>query len=83
MNRIHACEIAIYQAMKKLGLKARLTVNAETPLISRNHLWSRLPVLEIRNQLWSLHPGQPFTITQLTRLFSQIFSDQITDFFEP
>jgi hypothetical protein len=78
IERIHACETAVYKALKELGLKARVTVNSETPLISRNQLWERLPVLEIRDQRWSLHPGVAFTSDQLTRLFRKIFSNEIS-----
>jgi len=73
---IRACEAATYQALKALGLKAIVIVNSEPPLISRNQLWERLPVLEIRGLRWSLRPGQPFTAEQLTRLFAKIFLEQ-------
>lgn len=74
---IRACQLAVYQALKELSLKARVTINSEPPLISRNQLWERLPVLEIRGLRWSLRPGQPFTAEQLTRLFAKVFSEQI------
>jgi len=74
---IRACELAVYEALKELGLKAIVTVNSEPPLIARNQLWERLPVLEIRGLRWSLRPGQPFTAKQLTRLFAQVFSEQV------
>lgn len=77
VERIRACESAVYQALKELGLKARVTVNSEPPLISRNQLWERLPVLEIQGLRWSLHPGRAFTAEQLTRLFGKIFADRI------
>jgi hypothetical protein len=80
IDRIHDCESAVYEALKRLGYKATLLVNSEIPLLSREHLWERLPVLEIRGNLWSLCPGQAFTAEQLTRLFKKIFSDQITMF---
>jgi len=73
---IRACETAVSQALKALGLKAVLIVNSEPPLISRNQLWERLPVLEIRGLCWSLRPGQPFTAEQLTRLFATVFAEQ-------
>ena len=74
---IRACQLAVYQALKELSLKARVTINSEPPLISRNQLWERLPVLEIRGLRWSLRPGQPFTAEQLTRLFAKIFLEQV------
>jgi hypothetical protein len=73
---IRACELAVYEALKELGLKAIVTVNSEPPLIARNQLWERLPVLEIRGLRWSLRPGQPFTAKQLTRLFATVFLEQ-------
>ena len=77
VEAIRACELAISQALRNLGLKVRVTVNSEPPLISRNQLWDRLPVLEIRDQRWSLQPGRAFTADQLTRLFSNIFADEL------
>jgi hypothetical protein len=65
---IRACELAVYQAMKDLGMKAKVIINSEPPLISRNQLWDRLPVLEIGGLYWSLRPGQPFTVAQVTGL---------------
>jgi hypothetical protein len=77
IERIHDCETAVYQALKKIGYNARLIVNSEMPLLSRHQLWERLPVLEIRGQYWSLCPGCAFTAEQLTRLFAKIFIEQI------
>jgi hypothetical protein len=76
IERIHAIETAVYQALREIGYKARLTINSEMPLLSRHQLWERLPVLEIRGQRWSLCPGRAFTAEQLTRLFTRIFIDQ-------
>ena len=75
-ERIRACETAVSQALRELGLKGTVMVNSEPPLISRNRLWERLPVLEIRGQHWSLHPGEPFTTEQLVRLFGRIFGNE-------
>jgi hypothetical protein len=76
IERIHDSETAVYQALRKIGYKARLTINSEMPLLSRHQLWERLPVLEIRGQRWNLFPGRAFTVEQLTRLFTRIFIDQ-------
>lgn len=76
IERIHATETAVYQALREIGYKARLTINCEMPLLSRHRLWDRLPVLEIRGQHWSLCPGRAFTAEQLTRLFTRIFMGQ-------
>lgn len=74
-NIIRACEIALYEALKKIGLKAVITVNSEPPLIARNQLWDRLPVLEIQGLYFSLHPGRPFSVDELVRLFKVLFPD--------
>jgi hypothetical protein len=76
IERIHATETAVYQALREIGYKARLTINCEMPLLSRHQLWNRLPVLEIRGLRWSLRPGRAFTTEELTRLFTRIFIDQ-------
>lgn len=72
---IRACETALHEALKKLGLRAVITINCEPPLISRNQLWDRLPVLEIQGLYFSLHPGRPFSVEELTRLFKILFPD--------
>jgi hypothetical protein len=74
-ERIKACEKAAAVAIKTLGLEMTIIVNSEPPLISRNQLWDRLPVLEIEDCFWSLHPGQSFEASQLIRLFDQIFCE--------
>lgn len=73
---IRACEYAVLQALKELGLKGTIVVNSEPPLISRNQLWERLPVLEIRGQHWSLRPSKSFTKEQLVTLFRKIFRNE-------
>ena len=70
---IRACELAVHEALKELGLKAVVTVNSEPPLIGRNQLWGRLPVLEIRGLYWSLRPGCAFRAEDLKPLFTRIF----------
>ena len=75
---IQACQAAAAQALKELGLKATITVNAEPPMISRNQLWDRLPVIEIRGLHWSLHQGKPFTKDQLVKLFRKVLVEEKT-----
>lgn len=69
---IHDCECAVCEALKELGIKAVVLINAEPPLIARNQLWDRLPVVEVRGRRWSLRPGEPFTKEQLVGLFSRV-----------
>lgn len=76
---ISACELAVTQALKELKLKKLVMVNSEPPLISRNKLNDRLPVLEIRGQYWRLIPGRPFTKEQLVNLFCKIFVAEIKE----
>ena len=77
---IRACELAIYKALKKLDLKATVIINSEPPLIGRNQLWGRLPVIEIRGLNWSLKPRCAFRVEDLNRLFSVIFSSPLNEF---
>jgi thioredoxin 1 len=76
---IRASVLAVHEALKKLGLTAVVTVNSEPPLISRNQLWGRLPVLEIRGLHWSLRPGCAFRTEDLKPLFSKIFFDRMEE----
>ena len=72
-DRILACELAISEALKVLGLRKTVIINSEPPLVSRNVDRERLPVLEVRGQQWSLRPGHSFTKSQLVSLFRKIF----------
>ncbi len=76
---IRACELAVHQALKELGLTAVVTVNSEPPSIGRNQLWGRLPVLEIRGLYWSLRPGCAFRAEDLKPLFTRIFFGRIEE----
>jgi len=73
-ERARESEIAVSQALRELGLRISITVHSEAPLISRNQLWNRLPVLEIKGAHWSLQPGQAFTRQQLVKLFKKLFT---------
>lgn len=75
VNIINPSVDAIHKALKGLGIKATVIINSEPPLISRNQLWDRLPVIELRGLRWSLHPGMTFTETELTRLLRKILVD--------
>ena len=72
VNIIHLSVAAISGALKGLGIKATVIINSEPPLISRNQLWDRLPVIELRGLRWSLHPGIAFTETELMHLLRKI-----------
>jgi hypothetical protein len=71
---IRECEKALHDALKELNVKATVLIYSEHPLIGRNQLWGRLPVIEIRDLRWSLRPGCAFTARDLKPLLSHIFS---------
>lgn len=75
-KRARESERALSQALREVGLKIPITVNSEAPLISRNGLWDRLPVLEIKGDHWSLNPGHAFTKQQLVKLLESLFANQ-------
>jgi hypothetical protein len=76
VETIHACETAACEALKQVGVRATILINSEPPLIARNQLFERLPVVEIRGMRWSLRPGQPFTTEQLVGLFRRTLAPQ-------
>lgn len=76
---IRASKLAVYKALKELKIKAILIINSEPPLIGRNQLWDRLPVIEIRGLNWTLTPGRAFKVEDLRVLFSIVFSDLLGD----
>ncbi len=74
MDRIRAIEGNVTRALKSLGMKGVVKIISEPPLISRESLLDRVPVLEILDKYWSLKPQTVISEDQCRDLLSLIFS---------
>ena len=73
-ERIRAIEGNVTRALRSLGMKGIVKIISEPPLISRESLLDRVPVLEILDRYWSLKPQSVITEDQCRDLLSIIFS---------
>lgn len=72
--RARCIENNLCRALRTHGLKAAIKIVSEPPLISRESLLDRVPVLEIADKYWSLVPQQVITEAQCDKLLSLLFS---------
>ena len=75
-GRIRAIEGNLARAMRSLKLKGVVKIISEPPLISRESLLDRVPVLEIRDKYWSLKPQTIITEEQCLELLNFIFGSE-------
>ncbi len=74
-DRIRVIEANVTRALNSLGMKGVVKIISEPPLISRESLLDRVPVLEILDKYWSLRPQTVITEDQCRDLLSFIFSN--------
>ena len=60
-RRIAAIERNLHQAAAHEGVRLRIDVMSELPLLGRRNLEGKVPVLEIAGKFWSLRPFDIFT----------------------
>ena len=73
LKRIRAIERNVALAMRSLNLKGAVKIISEPPLLSREKLLNRVPVLEINDHYWSLKPQTEISESQCRELLSFIF----------
>ncbi|MBP3731506.1 MAG: hypothetical protein J6I40_08570 [Mailhella sp.] len=72
-ERIRTIEGNLARAMRSLNLKGVVKIISEPPLISRENLLNRVPVLEIQDKYWSLKPQAVITEDQCRDLLTLVF----------
>jgi hypothetical protein len=70
-QRIAEIDSNLQAALNELNLKAVILSNSEPPLLARENLLSRLPLLEIAGRYWSMHPGVAFSKADCICLLSK------------
>jgi hypothetical protein len=71
-KRIAKIDRNLSLALKELSIKAIITVISEPPILARENLLNRVPVLEIYDHFWSLEPGIVFSKSDCTKLLQKI-----------
>ncbi|MCP4754130.1 MAG: hypothetical protein GY866_24860 [Proteobacteria bacterium] len=74
LDRMRACEKAVHEALKGLGKKAVVTLNAEPPYLTRMNLWDRLPALDIDGTIWNKKNKDTFTADEVVRLLNKYYT---------
>lgn len=59
--RIAEIDKNLHLALQHLGIRAIVTSNTEPPLLARENILGRLPVLEIDGYFWFRKPGEAFS----------------------
>lgn len=75
-ERMNACEAAVKQAIKKVGIEATVTKMSEPPYLFRLNIWGRLPAIEIEGKVWSKKGENAFTSDEVVRLLQTILPDK-------
>ena len=73
-ERIRQIECNLFRALRSLGLKGTVKIISEPPLLSRENLLQRVPVLEIQDKYWSLKPQTVITEEQCRALLNFLHS---------
>ena len=74
VERIRIIEANLYRAMRSLGLKGVVKIISEPPLLSRENLLARVPVLEIMDRYWSLTPQTVITEKQCREFLASLYT---------
>ena len=72
IERIHKLDTALHQALRNRGLKARVDIMSEPPLLARMGLLNTLPVLEINGLYWRYNAQTGITVEALEALLKRI-----------
>lgn len=70
-RRMAAIDRNLHLALAELTMKAVVLRISEPPLLSRERLLGRTPVLEIDGRYWSLRPGETISIEDCRKLLTR------------
>jgi hypothetical protein len=77
-DAVRAAEIDrnLHSALADFGMDALVLVNSEPPLLARENLLGRVPVLEIAGKYWSKTPGKTLSRQDCVSLLSKLHIDR-------
>jgi hypothetical protein len=70
-QRIATIDRNLHLALAELGMKAVVLSISEPPLLSRERLLGRTPMLEIGGRYWSLRPGETISTEDCRKLLAR------------
>lgn len=70
--RINEISRNLLLAMRQLGLEGKVSSMSEPPLIGREGLLGKTPVLEIGGYYWSLRAGESVSLQECLNLFRRL-----------
>lgn len=70
-RRIAEIDRNLQTALSRLKMHALILSNSEPPLLARENLLNRIPVLEIAGRYWSKSPGRAFTVEDCASLLTK------------
>lgn len=73
-ERILEIDKNLHAAAQELGIRIHLSIMSETPLLGRNRLLDKIPVLEIDGMQWRIRPYQVFTKEECAALLNKLTS---------
>ena len=75
-ERIAEIDRNLHLALRELNLRDTVSSLSEPPLMSREGLVGREPVLEIGDTYWSLRPGESISKEACLKLLSRIVQEK-------
>ncbi len=75
-DRIAEIDRNLHLALRELNLRGTVSSLSEPPLMSREGLVGREPVLEIGDAYWSLRPGETISKEACLKLLSRIVQEK-------
>ncbi|SHN59762.1 hypothetical protein [Desulfovibrio litoralis] len=71
-DRINEMQISLPQALKVMGIKARIQWNSEPPLLSRMQLFGTTPAIEIDGEFWRHTIGKAVSEKEFIELLEHV-----------
>lgn len=63
-------------AAREESISIKLSIMSEIPLLGRNNLLGRIPVLQIQNRQWTLRPREAFSVEECRALLRALSSNE-------
>ncbi len=71
-RRIFEIDRNLHLALRALGIRGVTRSISEPPLLARENLLDRVPVLEVEGRYWSLKPGKTISVSECKQLLQKI-----------
>lgn len=72
VERIREMEKNLHAAAADEDIALHITIMSERPLLGRKNMLARMPVLEMENLQWTLHPHKACTVEECRALLHKV-----------